>query len=121
MSTDYGEYFKEDEFYCHCGECEFPGMDQELLDKLNLSRESAGIPFSITSGYRCSKFNTEIGGNRLSAHMKGMAADILCTDSSKRFKMIETLQPYFDRIGIASDFIHVDVDSTKPGFVMWTY
>lgn len=120
-TIDYGEYFKEDEFYCHCGECEFPGMDQVLLDKLNLAREVAHIAFHITSGYRCPNFNKEIGGKKNSAHTKGMAADIYCVDSSRRWRIIEACLPYFNRIGIDKEFIHVDVDHTKPGEVIWVY
>lgn len=119
--TDYGKYFKEDEFFCHCGECDFLGMDQNLLDKLNLARESSGVPFKITSGFRCSRFNKDIGGKKNSAHLTGMAADIECSDSKKRFNIIDSLFPYFNRIGIDKEFIHVDVDYTKPGEVVWVY
>lgn len=120
-NTEYGEYFKEEEFHCHCGQCDFPGMDQLLLDKLNIARASAATSFIITSGYRCGSFNREVGGSTRSAHLTGKAADISCKDSSRRFKIIEALLPYFNRIGIAEDFIHVDVDHEKPGNVIWTY
>lgn len=118
---NYGEYFKEEEFYCHCGQCDFPGMSQLLLDKLNMARASAGCAFKINSGYRCHSMNRAVGGATTSAHTTGMAVDIHCIDSVKRFRIVEACLPYFNRIGIAKDFIHVDVDHTKPGAVIWVY
>jgi hypothetical protein len=37
-----------------------------------------GRPIHINSGYRCKALNTRIGGAKLSRHMDGLAADILC-------------------------------------------
>lgn len=34
----------------------------------------------ITSGYRCSKLNTKIGGSKTSQHLKGQAVDLILLD-----------------------------------------
>lgn len=38
---------------------------------------------TVTSGYRCPKLNTAIGGVKTSQHLTGCAADIKCTATSK--------------------------------------
>jgi len=107
------KYFKIEEFRCPC--CGTNLIHTELVDKLDEAREKAGIPFKITSGYRCPKHNAAIGGVENSAHIKGLAADILCTNSDTRFKIIKALlEVGFRRIGIGEHHIHVDIDITKP-------
>lgn len=44
-----------------------------LLQKI---RNEFKHPIYVTSGYRCPKLNTAVGGSKTSAHMKGLAADI---------------------------------------------
>jgi len=54
--------------------------------------------------------------------MYGLAADIKCTNSIDRFHLVFLLQETgFQRIGIADNFIHVDLDFDKSQQVMWTY
>lgn len=121
MINDYGKYFKEEEFVCKCGHCPFPGVSQELIEKLNAARAFAGVPFGITSGYRCRDYNRAIKGSKTSSHMDGLAADIACKDTHKRFMILSALLTYFDRVGVAEDFIHVDVDYSKKGEILWVY
>ena len=47
---------------------------EQVLDPL---REAYGKPIRVTSGYRCPKLNTLVGGSPNSQHMKGEAADIV--------------------------------------------
>jgi uncharacterized protein YcbK (DUF882 family) len=110
-----------DEFECKCG-CGQNGVDINFLRKLNQARDLADTPFIISSGYRCSKHNEEIGGVPTSAHTKGLAADILCSGSRQRYFILKALLAVgFHRIGIGEDFIHVDDDTTKDKQVVWTY
>jgi len=114
------KYFKLEEFKCPC--CGEVHMDDKFLSMLDLARTIAGIPFVITSGYRCKKHNKEIGGVPDSAHTKGLASDIRVNNSIERYMIvISLLQAGFNRIGIGSDFIHVDCDESKPQYVIWTY
>lgn len=115
-------YFNIDEFRCKC--CGEAKMDEDFLRLLDRAREIAGVPFIITSGYRCEKHNRAVGGVPTSAHVKGLAADIKTAplDSRARFRIVESLIVMgCTRIGIGKDFIHVDVDETKDPKVMWLY
>ena len=106
------KYFKEIE----------ENMNVDFLAKLDKAREYAGIPFIITSAYRSVEHNAKVGGSPNSSHIKGLAVDISVTDSRTRFKVLEALiKVGFNRIGIASNFIHVDDDKDKSGEVVWTY
>ncbi len=97
-------------------------MDSDFLEMLDKARASAGFPFVITSGYRTEDHNELIGGVDSSAHTRGYAADIACRDSVTRYEIIlALLAAGFDRIGIASTFIHVDNDPDKAPKVIWTY
>ena len=44
------------------------------LEKL---RDYVSRPIIVTSGYRCPELNKKIGGSKTSAHMEGLAADIV--------------------------------------------
>lgn len=97
-------------------------MNRDFLAKLDFARHDADIPFIITSGYRTKEHNELVGGVDSSAHTKGYAADISCRDSRSRYIIISSLQKAgFNRIGIASTFIHVDDDPDKPKNVIWVY
>jgi hypothetical protein len=45
-------------------------------------RNETGKPIGISSGYRCSNFNKQVGGDANSAHLQGGAADFYFEDSS---------------------------------------
>tara|TARA_R110002033_G_scaffold6493_2_gene25356 strand:+ start:93 stop:452 length:360 start_codon:yes stop_codon:yes gene_type:complete len=97
-------------------------MDQRFLTQLEQAREYAGIPFRITSGYRTELRNEQVGGVSNSSHIRGCASDISCGSSSDKFTIVQALlDAGFNRIGIASNFIHVDNDPGKPANVIWTY
>jgi len=105
------KYFREIEY----------NMDVDFLEKLDEAREFAGFPFFINSAYR-SPDHPESIKNPTSSHIKGLAVDIAVTDSRTRFAIIDALiHVGFNRIGIASGFIHVDDDKDKANGVIWTY
>lgn len=111
-------YFKEKEFACKC--CGVSKIDPDFLAMLNEARERAGVPFVITSGYRCPKHDAEVGGK--GNHDMGKASDVKCDNSTNRFKMIGAfIEAGFTRIGIAKTFIHVDTCEDKPQMVCWMY
>ena len=97
-------------------------MDRSFLSMLDNARDIAKTPFKITSGYRTKSRNQIVGGGEGSSHTKGVACDIACSDSRARFIIIQSLlEAGFTRIGIASNFIHVDSDCEKSQNVIWTY
>lgn len=112
-------FFEEHEFECSC--CERVVVSRELVLMLDLARELAETAFVITSGYRCKKHNQDVGGVKNSSHLKGLAVDIAVPDNVTRLKILRGLIiAGFRRIGIGKDFIHVDIDSTKPNNI-WLY
>lgn len=97
-------------------------MNYELLGMIDKAREIYGKPMVVTSGFRTESHNQKVGGVKSSSHLKGLAIDVACVSSSDRFKMIKALlEVGFNRMGIASTFIHVDIDKNKYQNVIWTY
>lgn len=118
--SDYFNYETDPMLACSC--CGEKGMDEEFLVDLDEAREMAGIPFKISSGYRCKKHNKAVGGKANSAHTKGLAVDIKCHDSDTRYKILEALFVIgFERIGVSDNFIHVDNDLSLPNPRTWLY
>lgn len=107
------------EFACKCGKCGrgFEWMRAETLSKLYKARDLAGIPFRITSAYRCETHNTAEGGKPNSAHLRGRAVDVDYTTMQQGYTILKALlDAGFPRVGInyAKTFIHVDDDPTLP-------
>ena len=118
--------FSYDEFDSPLQEGSGQLMSNELITMLDDARDLAGVSFKITSGFRVESDIQRLkkAGYKVSAkssHLKGLAADIAC-DNSTRFKILDSLLKVgFNRIGIGSTFIHVDIDPDKPPFTIWTY
>ena len=121
------KYFKLSEFDSPDMVGSGEAMDREFLSRLDQARSLADTPFKITSGYRTQEYNEGLlargyKASAKSSHLLGHAADIACTNSSQRHKIIKALLKVgFNRIGIADTFIHVDNDPNKPANVIWTY
>ena len=116
------KYFKLSEFDSPDLVGSGEAMDKKFLSRLDQARSLANVPFKITSGVRTEAHNRKVGGVSNSSHLLGYAADIACTDSVKRHKIITSLlKAGFTRIGIAKTFIHVDNDPNKPANVTWVY
>jgi uncharacterized protein YcbK (DUF882 family) len=117
------QYFKLHEF----DSPDVPGsgarMNRDFLELLDEARGIAGVPFRINSGYRTQNHNASISGaSTNSSHLRGLAADISCTTSTARFRIIAALIAVgFTRLGIHNGFIHVDNDSLKSPGVTWLY
>ena len=111
------KYFNTDEFRCKCGKGCLPsgGIDANLIEILEVTREAVGEPIYITSGYRCPEHNRACGGASQSFHMTGKAADVYC-DSLSVYELKETLKAAMDSLGIqgglqeypSQGFVHVD-------------
>jgi hypothetical protein len=119
-------FFPTYETECRCG-CGVNNIDSNFMNMLNKAREIADIPFSLTSACRCPQRNKKEGGSSSSSHIstnrrKCKAVDISANTSRKRFIIIAALiKAGFTRIGVAKNFIHVDLDNSKPLRVMWLY
>ena len=115
-------YFKLEEFDSPDELGSGCNMSQEILSMLDAARKIYGKPMRITSGFRTKTHNKKVGGVESSSHLKGLAADIACSESRNRFDMIKALlEVGFKRLGVAGTFIHVDIDKDKSQNVIWTY
>lgn len=113
-------YFTRSELECPC--CRKCKIDDGFLNMLNYARKIANIPFVVNSGYRCEKHNKEVGGSPTSSHLISCAVDIKAENSVKKFIIVNALlRAGFKRLGVGSNFIHVDSDNNKPQNVLWTY
>ena len=111
------QYFSDDELRCKC--CGDLRFDHTFRVKLNVARHLAGIPFVVSSGYRCPAHN-EAEGSKTQNHEKGLAIDIKCVDSTRRFKIVKALiEVGVLGIGIYKDFIHGDINRLTPR--IWLY
>jgi uncharacterized protein YcbK (DUF882 family) len=118
------QYFEYEEFDSPDIQGSGQLMDSKLLEMIDEAREIYGKPIHVNSGYRTSSHNRKVGGKSSSSHLKGLAIDVACVKSDERFKMLNALLEVgfnFNRIGVASTFIHVDIDKDKSQNVIWTY
>ena len=110
--------FSRSEFICRCGA---EGISFALVEILQKVRDAVG-PIRINSSMRCPYHNNEAGGSPKSSHLIGLAVDIHCDNSLKRYKLISNLiKQGIRRIGIRSDFLHCDIDEAKSQDVIWVY
>ncbi len=116
------KYFTYEEFDCPDLEGSGKNMSDVLINMLDIARKKYGSSITINSGYRTPERNEKVGGKPGSSHLKGLAVDIACKNSTDRFKLISILlQVGFKRMGMGSTFIHVDIDKDKSQNVLWTY
>ncbi len=121
------KWFKLEEFDSPDKEGSGDMMDHAFMQQLDLARDIAGFPIIITAGLRTIEYNRMLinkgyKASKNSSHLLGHAADIHCGSSKKRFLLMEAiLDAGFTRIGIGSNFIHVDNDSEKSDLIIWTY
>lgn len=89
---------------------------------LDLIREDAGVPMTITSGPRCVSYNIDIGGSEYSEHIDGEGADVECYSSRARMLIVAAaIKNGITRIGVAKTFIHLGISTTNDQLVMWVY
>lgn len=116
------KYFTANDFLRAIPSCNKEDMDAVFLDRLDVARFHAGVPFIVNSAFRSIDYEKSKGRDGSSSHTKGMAVDLKATNSRTRFKIVEgLLKAGFTRIGIAEDFIHVDDDPEKDQQVIWAY
>lgn len=89
-----------------------------LWSALDTMRELAGTAFKITSGFRTSGQNASVGGKANSAHLRGLAVDLACSDNITRDKILSGIYaskiPCFKEI--AKNHIHIDIDPSIHAF-----
>ncbi len=106
-------HFNLSEFACPY--CKRIMLRPLLLEKLEKLRKIIEKPIHITSGYRCSRYNHQIGGVTNSYHCIGLAADIKVKDINliTLLEICENID--FTGIGFyeKKNFLHLDVRPTE--------
>lgn len=106
--------FKVREFRCRDGS-DAVFLHPELVQILQKIRTHFGRPVTINSAFRTPEYNKKVGGEKLSQHLYGKAADIAIAGVSpkKVAEYANQLMPNKGGIGIYSNFTHIDVRSKK--------
>lgn len=121
MASESLIYFTPEEFYKCTPSCSIDDMRPFFMSRLEMARELAGIPFVLNSAYRSVDWEKQHNRTGTSSHCKGVAVDVRCFESDKRYKIVRAaLAAGFRRIGIARNFVHLDLDSSKPSSI-WLY
>ena len=115
-------YFTQADFDAANPVCRVDDMDPRFMEKMDVARYHAGIPFIVNSAYRTVEHEKSKGREGTSSHTKGLAIDLQVTSSRERFIIIQALfQAGFRRVGLEGSFIHADSDDKKDPDVFWTY
>jgi len=111
-------YFTKKELRCKCG-CKKAEMKEDFMLRANQARHISGVPFIVTSAYRCKEHNKAVGGRGSSSHLKGLALDISIKSPQDALKIIDgLLQAGIKRIlpyvvkgkGKNMDMVHIHFD-----------
>ena len=120
------KYFTEDEMKCPC--CGQQHMNPAFMQRLDAARGFAGIPFPVTSGWRCEKHDNEeaaaAGKEPSRNHTTGCAVDIDAQNGVDLAKiLIALVMVGFKRFGInfKTFWLHVDETPGKLTPCLWTY
>jgi zinc D-Ala-D-Ala carboxypeptidase len=120
VSPEDWKHFELSEFACPC--CGRNEISPAFVGLLDQARELVGVPFRVSSGYRCQAHNRQVGGVRDSEHLRGFAADILALDSETRFLIVSAaLQVGIRRIGVHEHFVHLGVSRLHNPDVIFLY
>lgn len=97
-------------------------MNYGFLVLLDIIREHYKKPIVVNSGFRTKEHNAAVGGAFDSSHLIGRAADIRVENDEDRAKIIFLMITLgIKRIGIGSNFLHLDTDWDKPSPRIWHY
>ena len=71
-----------------------------LAEFLQTIRNELHLPIIINSAYRSPEVNEKVGGVSSSYHVKGLAADIRCSDMDKLLTILHSHLMAIDQLGI---------------------
>lgn len=126
------KYFSLEETKCKCG-CGINNISPIFLFFLDRLREKFGYRMVLTSACRCPNWNKKVGGKPKSAHISTeeiecVAVDVEMLDSTARDMFLWCIynltfqgKRIFPRIGIAKNFVHLDISNQLPNMKTWVY
>jgi hypothetical protein len=109
-------YFDRSEFACHCGGKHCNGFPAEPKEKLirvaDRARKALGGAATVSSGVRCSKHNSSVGGVSNSRHLSGKAMDFCIAGKSAEQTLAYVQRQPEIRYAYAIDstFVHMDIE-----------
>lgn len=95
---------------------------------LEPAREELHAPITVTSGYRSPAVNRAVHGVKNSYHLTGSAADLVCQDMPRLFKILAA-NPYVDLLlfehSQRTSWLHVQIsrvprNSTRYNYSVWS-
>lgn len=84
-----------------------------LANGLEQVRYLLGHPLHVDSGYRCWSLNRAVGGAADSAHLKGLAADIICAAFGTPLEIVKAIEAsslVFDQCIQEGSWVHISFD-----------
>lgn len=110
------EYFKKEEFACKCGGKYCKGYPAEMNEKVvkvaDRTRKYFGATATVSSGLRCAKHNTAVGGVSNSRHKLGKAMDF-CIAGKSAAQVLAYVQKQPEiryAYAINDKYVHMDVE-----------
>jgi len=109
-------YFDRSEFACHCGGKYCKGFPVEPKEKLirvaDRVRKNLGGAATVSSGVRCSRHNSNVGGVSNSRHLQGKALDFCIAGKSAEQTLAYVQKQPEIRYAYAIDstFVHMDIE-----------
>lgn len=106
----------------HFTDQEVEGLQHDFIEKLDIARKIAGIPFVIKSGFRTLEKNQSLRGAVAdSAHTKGLAVDLRVYSSEEAGIICDALADagilrrgiYISKSTMQPVHVHCDVDPDK--------
>lgn len=95
-------------------------IDRKLYNMCSVFERLLDIDITYTSFYRTLEEELALGGTTTGSHLKGLAVDVSCPDSTTRYKLLFAgMASGFKRIGIGKTHIHFDCDDGKPQPLVW--
>jgi len=104
------------EFLCKCKhkDCTYTLVNEKLVGAFEKFRLAWNASIWVTSGFRCQKHNSDVGGERDSFHKKGSAIDLTLGANDPRSieEFADLAKEFFDVVILYKDknFIHCHME-----------
>ncbi len=95
-------------------------LSEKILQKLQLVQLYSELNLKVTSGFRSAEKDRAVGGTGHGSHTRGMAVDILCTNGTNAFKILNAcIKAGLTRFGYEPQHFHIDCDASLAQSVFW--